>query len=145
MLASSTETYMKKIVFLIILMIPSIASADEFDSYLKRFFSDSEFQKSHISYPIHGYILYVCDSNPQGTCKQEKIFARNSGEWVYMGYGYGQPGVKYEKSKKCPENSPSSNCTYIELSQFDTDFNKQMYFKKEKDTWYLIYLSYFEP
>ena len=145
-LASHEDIYMKKIILLILLLIPSNVMADDFDTFLKKFFDDSDFQKNHISYPIPGHISYICDSNPEGTCEEEKIFAKDSSKWEHLGYGYGKPGVIYKKSNKCPDKLPNaSNCIYIELSEDESDFNLHLYFIKEKDTLNLIYLWYFEP
>lgn len=137
---------MIKLFYQTILFVPCLILADDFETYLKIFFIDSVFQKSHVSYPIPGYYSYICDSNSDGTCEKDTIFARDSKGWDYKGYGYGAPGVVYKKSDNCPRKLPKeTNCIYVELSEPDTDFNLQLYFKKVKDTWNLIYLWYFEP
>ena len=124
-----------------------IANATDFDSFFKRFFSDSLFQTEHISYPINGYYLYLCDLNPDGACEKDTVFANAEKDWTYISYGYGtQKNVEYTKSIECPPKLPKGNrCTYIELSQPETDFNLQLYFKEANDSWKLIYMWYFEP
>lgn len=135
---------MNKKYLLLLILFPTLLFAEDFDKYLKKFFADSSFQKTHVSYPIPGHFTYLCDSLPKGTCSKDTLFAKNENEWDYMGYGYGKPGVIYKRSNKCPEKlSSEKDCIYIEIEEPETCFNLQLYFKKVDDNWKLIYMWYF--
>lgn len=133
---------MKKIFMLLIMLLPSFLFADDFDTYLKKFFSDSTFQKDHVIYPLQGHYTFICDSDPGGTCPKDTVFANKKDEWIYLGYGYGtSPNVTYKKSNKCPEKlQDEKECIYIELEEPGTCFNLQLSFKKIENSWKLIYI-----
>lgn len=87
-------------------------------------------------YSCISVIYNPCDSEPRGTCLKDTVFASNKNEWTYLGYGYGTaPNVTYKKSLKCPKNIPNENeCIYIELSEKETCYNLQLYFKKNNNS-----------
>ncbi len=133
---------MKNTLILLLLFLPSLILAEDFDSYLKKFFTDSTFQKAHVTFPLQGHYTYICDSDPGGTCPKDTIFANKKEEWTYLGYGYGTaPNVTYKRSNKCPKKLPNENeCIYIELEEKETCYNLQLYFKKNNNSWKLIYM-----
>ncbi len=133
---------MKNTLTLLLIFIPSLTLAEDFDTYLKKFFADSTFQKAHVTFPLQGHYTYICDSEPGGLCLKDTIFANKKEEWRYLGYGYGtSPNISYRKSNKCPKKESSKNeCIYIELSEEESCYNLQLYFKKVENTWQLIYM-----
>jgi hypothetical protein len=49
--------------------------------------------------------------------------------------------------KECPKTGESQGkaCLLAEFDQPETDFNLNLYFTPQGNSWRLIYLNYFEP
>jgi hypothetical protein len=146
---------MKKIIFGTIFILCIVqqplcytqSSREDFKVFLKKFFSDSAFQKSRVVFPFHEHPSYIDPKTDEPTAHDTITFA-NASQWKFIPKDAHQNGSKYTvytdtllKSK----SKISSNFRVVDFSLKDTDFNLSLVFTLVQNKWFLIRSCYFEP
>ena len=128
-------------------MLPFATSAEEFKSFLKRFFADSTFQISRVSFPLNERISFI-DPRTGNVRQQDTFICKSKSDWTHIPIDALEKGAKYvvftDTTRKI-KTKFQSEFRAVEFSKSETDFNLNLIFRKTKNNWYLIRKEYFEP
>src|SRR2546423_1603492 len=118
-----------------VLCLNTISSAEDFQRFVNKFFSDSSFQVDRVLFPFHEKISSL-DSKTNGLIVTDTIAIETKENWVYIPVDSHENGSKYkvfsDTTKKNPTNL-RSKYRKVEFSKKDTDFNMSLIFESKNE------------